>query len=39
MSEIVTVGLDFEFREYLNKLKSGATLYIRDLLVFLWKCQ
>ena len=39
MSEIVTVGLDFEFREYLNKLKSGATLYTRGLPVFLWKCQ
>ena len=27
MSEIVTVGLDFEFREYLNKLKIVAYLY------------
>ena len=39
MSEIVTVGLDFEFREYLNKLKSGSSLYTRYPRVFLWKRQ
>ena len=39
MSEIVTVGLDFEFREYLNKLKSGSSLYTWYPRVFLWKRQ
>ena len=39
MSEIVTVGLDFEFREYLNKLKIVAYLYARIQSIFLGNSQ
>ena len=39
MSEIVTVGLDFEFREYLNKLKIVAYLYAEIKSIFLENSQ